>query len=461
MSKEKTYKFLSSTESFCPECKKLIQGKIIEENNKIYLLKYCNIHGITKILYEEDANFHKKKNVYDKNSTITKIETNLARGCPYDCGLCPSHDQHTCIALIEITEKCNLHCNICYANSGEGEHLSLDIIEKMIDFYQEAEYNQAEILQISGGEPTLHPDLIEIISYAKKSKIPFVMLNTNGIKLAENETFVEELSQFNQQGFEIYLQFDGLDNSIYKKLRKKDLLETKLKAIDNLIKYDIPITLVTTVAKGINDNHLGEILNFAMNKDCIRGVNFQPVGNFGRLDSYEPEDFITTSGILKKIQEQTNSLIQIDDFVPLPCNVEKVAISYLMKNDGSFSPIFRGKNIENYTSLIENTFLFTAENILKTAKENIKISNIFNGGCSCMDFFDNIKSFLPKGFLLKSQKEKKKYLDSSTFRISVNTFVDMYNFDLKSMQKECVHVITPELKRIPFSAYNMIHRNNR
>ncbi|MGF6905775.1 radical SAM protein [Fusobacterium sp. PH5-44] len=458
MQNEKTYKFISSTESFCPECQKLVHSKFIEEDNKVYLLKYCNIHGITRVLYEEDALYHKRKDIYDKNSSISKIETTIDRGCPYDCGLCPTHDQHTCIALIEITEKCNLNCNVCYANSGEGQHLSLNKIKKMIDFYQEAEYNKAEILQISGGEPTLHPNIIEIIAYAKTAGIPFVMLNTNGIKLAENGAFLEELSQFNQQGFEIYLQFDGLDNFIYQKLRGKNLLETKLKAIDNLIKYDIPITLVTTVAQGINDEKLGEILTFAMDKNCIRGINFQPVGHFGRLNSYNPDDFITTSGILKRIESQTNNLIQMDDFIPLPCNVEKIAISYLMKHDGSFSPIFRGRNLEHYTSSIENTFLFTAENVLKHAKENIKVNNLFTCGCNCIDFFNNIKSFLPKGFLLKSQKEKKKYLDSSTFRISINTFVDMYNFDLKSMQKECVHVITPELKRIPFSAYNMIHR---
>jgi len=461
MQKERTYKYLSSTESFCEECETLVQSKIIQEDNKIYLYKYCKVHGLKKVLYEEDAEYHTKKYIYDKNSTLTNIETELDKGCPYDCGLCPSHDQHTCIAVMEITDNCDLRCNVCYANSDLGKHLPLDTIKKMIDFYWTAENNQAEILQISGGEPTTHPDIIKIISYAKEVGIPFVMINTNGVRLSYDKEFLKELSQFNEQGFEIYLQFDGLNDNIYEKLRGKKLLETKLKTIENLIKYDIPITLVTTVMNDTNSNDLGEILNFAMNKNCIRGVNFQPVGYFGRLEDNLTYNPITLSGILQRIEKQTNKLIQMDDFVPLPCNVEKVAISYLIKNEDDFTPIFRGKNIENYTSLIQNTFLFTAENILKTAKDNIKISNIFNCSCSCMNFFDNIKSILPKGFLLKSQKEKKKYLDSSTFRISINVFVDMYNFDLKSMQKECVHIITPDLKRIPFSAYNIIHRKNR
>ncbi|MCJ7688322.1 MAG: radical SAM protein, partial [Clostridiaceae bacterium] len=140
-----------------------------------------------------------------------KVYSKVEKGCPYDCGssgICPQHDQHVCIALIEITTKCNLKCPLCFAVAGEGEFLSLDRIEKMMDFFIDSEYGQGEILQISGGEPTIHPDIIEIIRMAKSKNFKYVMLNTNGIRIAEDEEFASQLQQF-IGGFEVYLQFDG------------------------------------------------------------------------------------------------------------------------------------------------------------------------------------------------------------------------------------------------------------
>ena len=144
----------------------------------------------------------------------------------------------------------------------------------------------------------------------------------------------------------------------------------------------------------------------------------------------------------------------MSDFVPLPCNVERVAITYLFKNQKGFYPITRDRDLSEFKDSIGNTFMFTVEDTLKNFNEDSKIFNV----CKCCDFINDIKKYLPKNFLFMSKKEKMEFVDENTFRISVSSFVDRYNFDMKSVQKECVHVITPDLKRIPFSAYNMIHR---
>jgi len=341
---------------------------------------------------------------------------------------------------------------MCYARSRNSGDLALETIEKMMDFYMTAENGNAEVLQISGGEPTLHKDIIKIIEMARNKNFKYVMLNTNGLRIAEDEDFVRELAKF-RGGFEIYLQFDGLDDEVYTKLREKNLSNIKKRAITTLNKYNIPTTLVATIENNVNGHLCGEILVYGMNQPCVRGVNFQPVSYYGNL---RPEqDRMTLSGVLNRIEKQTAKMIKTSDFIPLPCNVERVAITYLFKDKKGFIPITRNNDLSEFKDFIGNTFVFTVEDTLKNFNDDSKIFNI----ASCCNLINDIKKYLPKNFILKSKEEKIKFVDENTFRISVSSFVDKYNFDMKSMQKECVHIITPDLKRIPFSAYNMIHRS--
>jgi len=447
------YIYHSYTKTLCNVCKKTIDGKIIYNDSGVYILKNCPEHGQFMELLEEDYKYHLKKARFDKPGTVTKPDTATKNGCPYDCGLCPSHDQHSCIALIEITKRCNLNCEVCFANGGSGKDLELDLIEKMMDFFMAAEDNKAEILQISGGEPTVHPDILKIIDMARNKGFKYVMLNTNGLKIAEDESFARELGKF-KGGFEVYLQFDGLNDEIYKALRGKPLVDIKKKALSNLAKYAVPVTLVCTVAGGINDKNLGEIIVYGMEEKCVRGVNFQPVAFLGRIDESKIRSRVTLSGVLNRIEQQTNKILQKEDFMPLPCNVERVALTYLLKGEDGFVPITRNKDMSEYKDYINNTFMFTVEDTLK----NLKDGNVSFGLSDCCDLVKEIKKYIPFGFMFKSKDEKIKFVDENTFRISVSSFVDIYNFDMKSMQKECVHIITPDFKRIPFSAYNMLYR---
>jgi len=452
---DRNYTYHESTVSICPKCMDRTSAKIIIKDNQVFIKKTCKIHGEQEEILEENAEYHLSKRQFDKAGTSCKTQTSINKGCPFDCGLCPDHDQHTCIALIEVTNNCNLGCSTCYAKSGNGKFLSLEKISEMLDFLIDSEGGEAEIVQLSGGEPTTHPEIIEIIELARSKKIRYLMLNTNGIIIAEDEEFVKKLSKF-KGGFEIYLQFDGFDPKIYSHLRGKDISKIKQKAIENLNKYDIPLTLVSTIEKGVNDQEIGDIIKFGMENKGIRGVNFQPVAYFGRLPQINTKDRITLSGIINKIEKQIPETFQKRDIIPLPCNVERVAVTYMVRGKkGKFIPITRDIKIKNYLPLIDNTFAFDADRILKN-----KAKEVFSAGgcCSCMEFIKDIKNIIPTSFLLKSKSEKLKYISENTFRISITSFIDVFNFDLKSMQKECVHIITPELKKMPFSSYNMFYR---
>ena len=449
---DRNYIYYEYTNSLCNDCEKVIPAKIVFKDNKVYINKHCPDHGEQLELLEHDIEYFKHKRDYDKAGTVTTIQTEVKNGCPYDCGLCPNHDQHSCINLIEITNKCNMCCNTCYANSGKGVDLDISTIEKMINFAVEAENGRGEILQISGGEPTLHKDIIEIIKIARQ-KFQYVMLNTNGIKIAEDEDFVKELSQFKGK-FEVYLQFDSFEDDAYNKIRGRSLKEIKKKAIENLNKYNIPITLVMTVERDINDSEIGKVISFGLDTKNVRGVNIQPVAFFGRNNgNVDRKNRVTLTNVINLIEEQTKKMIVKEDFVPLPCNVERVSLTYLYKTKDGFIPITRGENIKGYLPYINNTFTFKVEDALTNGKDVL-----FGSCCNPLRFLKDFKKFVPKEFMNWDINKRSEYVSDNTFRITITSFVDRYNFDIKSMQKECVHIVTEDLKRIPFSSYNMIYR---
>lgn len=449
------YLFMEFTNSLCPECMSVIPAKIVSRNGKVFLLKHCKEHGEQWEILEHDLRYHQRKRLFDKAGSSSSVQTSVNKGCPFDCGLCPMHDQHTCIGLIEITDHCDLECPTCYAASEKGNNsfLTLETVEEMLDFYVASEGGTAEILQISGGEPTTHPQLLDILRMACSKPVKCVMLNTNGLRIAHDEEFVQQLATL-KGNFEVYLQFDGFGDDVYLPLRGRELDQVKQQAIDRLTQHGIPVTLVMTVQNGINDHQLGQVFLYALQKKFIRGLNVQTMTFFGRYSPIDRLNRSTLSQTISKLSQQIGSMVTMDDFIPLPCNVERTGISYLYRNNGAFVPITRNVSVEDLVPLINNTFAFNIEDVMKNCRE------VFGNQlpCNCLSFLKNI---IPASFMLKNSQERTNYIDENTFRVSVHSFIDAYNFDMKSMQKECIHIITPDLKRMPFSAYNMIHRENK
>jgi hypothetical protein len=455
--RDRDHIFHSLTVSLCPICLTRVIAKVIIKDGAVYLLKRCSTHGEMMSIVEEDAKYYLSTPEYNKPGTTCKTQTEIEFGCPFDCGLCPDHEQHGCISLIEVTNFCDLKCPTCYASSGAGDFLTLGKIEKMMDFLIDSEEGEGEILQISGGEPTTHPKILDILRLAKSKPFKCVMLNTNGIRIAEDEEFAKALGEFRGK-FEIYLQFDGFKKSTYEDLRGKDLLATKKKAIQNLIKYKVPMTLVATVKKGVNDDEVGEIVKFGLDTKYIRGVNFQPIAYFGRLrDTTDPISRVTLTGILNRIEKQTKGMLLKSDFVPLPCHPDKIALTYLFKQKGKYVPITRKIDIRSKLSLIDNTLAFRAEDLLRKSLLGLWSASTVMSSAKAMK---ELSCCIPLDFGSLNQEERMEYVDENTFRVTVVSFLDGYNFDLKSIKQECVQFVTPDLKRIPFSTYNLIHRDH-
>jgi len=226
------YIYYDYTKSLCPTCLELVDAKIVFQDEKVWMHKHCKTHGDMRSMIADDVEYYKQIRNYNKQSEVPlKFNTKVHYGCPYDCGLCTDHEQHSCLTIVEVTDRCNLACPTCYASSAPnyGNHRTLEEIEKMFDVIV-ANEGEPDVVQISGGEPTVHPQFFEILDIAKSKPIKHLMLNTNGIRIAKDISFVEKLASY-MPDFEIYLQFDSFKPEVLEKLRGEDLTEIRKKRL--------------------------------------------------------------------------------------------------------------------------------------------------------------------------------------------------------------------------------------
>ncbi len=451
--KNRPYLFYDTTESICSICLMKISASIVIQDNKVFMYKMCPAHGTEKVLIADDADFYRLgREVYIKPPEMPqKFSTSFKYGCPYDCGLCSEHMQHSCLTILEINEKCNLKCPICYADSGPEKNIHRDLVTicKMLDAIVDAE-GEPDVVQISGGEPTLHPDFFTILKEAKKRPIRHLMINTNGIKLAQDKDFVRQLAEF-KPGLEIYLQFDSLDDDVLLQIRAAKLAEIHNRALENLNYYDISTTLVTTLVKNVNDHQIGDILEFAAKQSCVRGVTFQPLELAGRVSSFGLENRITLSEVRRKICEQSN-LFTLQDIIPVPCNPDALAMGYGLKLNQEILPLTRYVNPEILLSGKKNTIVFENDITLKEHVFKLFATNLSPEGMA--GNLSSLMCCLPD--VISPNLSYK-----NVFRVLIMSFMDVINFDVRAAKKSCVHIVQHDGKLIPFETCNIFYRGDQ
>ncbi len=449
----RNYIYYDYTISLCHECLKRIDAKIVFEDNKVFMLKRCPEHGNSKVLIADDVAYYKNIRNYNKASeTPYKFNTKTHFGCPYDCGLCPDHEQHSCLTIIEITDRCNLTCPTCYAGSSptHGRHRTFEEVKTMLDTIVENE-KEPDVVQISGGEPTLHPQFFEILDYAKSLPIKHLMLNTNGIEIAKNIEFVSRLKTYSPD-FEIYLQFDSFKEDALMSLRGAHLNKIREKAIENLNELNLSTTLVVTLQKGLNDDEIGKIIDYALQQKCVRGVTFQPTQIAGRLNNFNQEtNRITLTEVRRKILEQTE-LFTNDDIIPVPCNPDALAMGYVLKLNGNNIPLTRYINPSDLLDNSKNTIVYEQDQELHR-----KMFEIFSTGTST----DNASTKLHQLLCCLPFVEAPNLSYNNLFRIIIMQFIDAYNFDVRAIKKSCVHIVNKDNKIIPFETMNLFYRDDK
>lgn len=444
------YVFYELTRSICPTCKRVIDAQILLRDNKVYMRKRCPECGPFEALLYADAQAYTTFSRYNKPGTIPlAYGTEIHDGCPHDCGLCPDHQQHACLGIIEVNSVCNMDCPLCFADAKPGFNLSLPEVEEMLDDFVRTEGNP-EVVQFSGGEPTLHPQIIEFVQAAKDRGIRLVMLNTNGKRIARDDRFLEQLATVKPT---LYFQFDGFDSETYRILRgEPDILEEKLLALDRLAQAGINVTLVPAIERCVNEHEVGRIIDFAIKHPAIRGINFQPAFHAGRHGTHDPLNRMTIPDVLRLIEKQTSGKFKTSDFVPVPCCFPTCnSVTYAFIDGETVTPLPRIVNVHDYLDYITNRVLPDFSHEIRGALEGLwSSSSVAGSQKSAADLALACESCgLPASLTIGD-------VASHMIMIMLQDFMDPWTFNQKNLMKCCKEFLLPGGKQIPFCAYNTI-----
>ena len=415
--------------------------------------KWCPAHGIERVLIADDVAYYRSgREVFVKPPELPqRFNTPMHYGCPYDCGLCPDHMQHSCLTVVELTDRCNLTCPVCYAGSSTDhsqKHKSFEQVCAMLDAVV-ANEGEPDVVQLSGGEPTIHPQFFEILDECRKRPIRHLMVNTNGIRIATEEGFAERLAEYLPR-FEIYLQFDSLKPSVHQTLRGADMTRIRRQALEKLNALKISTTLVMTLKRGLNDGEIGDVIKFGLEQPCVRGVTLQPIQDAGRNEQYDVKQHrLTVSAVRRMIAEQTGIFTR-EDVLPVPCNPDTLAMAYALKVDGQVLPLTRYLDSQTMLSGERSTIVFEDDPALKEAVfKTFSTNHSPDSQARCLS---DLLCCLPQ----VSAPPNLKY--DNVFRVLIVQFMDAHSMDIRALKKSCIHMAQPDGKMIPFESFNLFYR---
>ncbi|MEW6473840.1 MAG: radical SAM protein [Actinomycetota bacterium] len=445
--------FLEYTKSICPVCKTVVDGQVNVRDQKVFLRKRCSEHGTFEALLYSDAELYLSSVRFNKPGTIPlETQTETKDGCPLDCGLCPEHKQHACLGIIEVNTACNLDCPICFADSGhqpDGFSLTVEQVESALDAFVRAE-GQPEVVMFSGGEPTIHPQILDLIRLANEKGIGLVTLNTNGIRLAHDRRFVVELAAIDPKP-RIYLQFDGLEERTHREIRGRDLRASKQQALDHCADAGLVVILVAAIERGLNEHEIGEIVRFGMAHPAVKGVAFQPVTHSGRHIAFDPANRVTNADVIHALADQLPDWFAVSDFVPVPCCFPTCrSITYALVDGDNVVPVTRLLNVEDYLDYLSNRVMPDAS--IRQALEKLWSASAFAGSPltdAKLDELGCVACGIDSPAVLDSLAEK-------VFMLVIQDFQDSYTLNVRQLMKCCVEEITPDGRIIPFCAYNSV-----
>jgi 7,8-dihydro-6-hydroxymethylpterin dimethyltransferase len=442
---------LGGTESICPRCRRVLGAELLVRGGAVVLSRTCPDHGPFEAVVYGDAGRYLEIQRFNKpGESPLERQTEVERGCPHDCGMCPEHAQHTCLGIIEVNTSCNLDCPICFADSGTGpqEHgysLTLGQVEGMLDTFVRAE-GEPESVQFSGGEPSIHPRILEMLGAAKERGIRLVMLNTNGIRLARDPRFAPDLAEL---GVHVYLQFDGFDEETQVAIRGRPLTEEKLRALDRCAEAGVSVSLAAAIERNLNEHEIGPILRFGVEHPAVTGVFFQPVTHSGRFRAdADPLNKLTNSDVIEAISAQLPEWFRDDDFVPVPCCSPTCRSATFALYDGSdLVPLPRLVDVEQYLDYVTNRAVPDLD--VRAALEGLWSAKAAGGSAPVAERLECVACATAIPAELRE-------VAASGFMVVIQDFQDPHTLDVEKLRKCCVSEITPDGRMIPFCAYNSV-----
>lgn len=453
-------KIFSHTTALCHICMQKVTARVIEKDNSIFMEKLCPDHGPLEVLISSDVEWYKNSMRYVKpGQEPLKRNVSEFKGCPESCGFCPEHQQHTCLPIIEINSACNMSCPICLKDFENQFEMSVEQFSSVIKNLIETE-GTMDIINLSGGEPTIHPKLEEIILAARKLGVEQITVSTNGKRLLHDK----ELRNFFKENKVIAaLQFDGFDDDAYRFIRGEALADTKQQIIRIFEDEGVPYSFVVTIAKGVNDNHITEITDQFFKSKAL-SIMFQPLTFTGSaLEIDEKKHRITTADIVKSAE--MSRFINEGDINPLPCShYSCFSLAYYFNlGNNKFLSLKNFFGEDEYLEIIKNKTLPDMDNIDHN-DVNQKIYQMWSdaGFCSCSltnEMMKKIKDILKQINEGGLSKQTKLELGKENMKaIYIHDFMDKYTLDFGRVRKCCNPYAKENITLVPMCSQNVFYQ---
>jgi uncharacterized radical SAM superfamily Fe-S cluster-containing enzyme len=472
-----------NTLSLCPECLAIIPAKEYEKDGKVFMTKECMDHGIFNDIVSSDVRiFHEMERWHFKDGRgFSNPQVTNATKCPTECGICNMHLTHTSIANIDLTGRCNLSCNICFADSNKYIYEpSFEEVYQMIKRLRETKPAPCTTVQYTGGEPTIHPRFLDIVKASKELGFTHIQVATNGIKFSDPE-FAMKAREAGLQY--LYLQMDGVTDEVFEKIRGRRLLETKLKVIESARKAGLRVIFVPAIIRGINDHQIGDLIRLAFeNLDVMTGISIQPIVFTGRYnEEHRLRERYTLADMILDVSRQTGFADPYNDWFSLNSGTPFVQLAEALTGAsvsnhtchphcGAMTLLFVDKN-RNAVPITRFLDLFNALKDIeaiasKTKKRHFKmfskpkILNVLHKhfkkeyapeGLTFIKFLHTLDGYADKKYTWTDEYKGHTY---KTFFIFGMHFMDNYNYDLQRIRRCAVHYSAVDGRLYPFCTYN-------
>jgi uncharacterized radical SAM superfamily Fe-S cluster-containing enzyme len=466
-------RILRYVNAFCPACADRplaevvrLSGWLAERDGRVWLERGCPSHGVIRTLYDEDPEIlayleewtaPTKAHMPDTPGNFAPVPEAYLRGLP------EMQTQHTCILLEDIAETCNLRCPTCFTDSSPDLRgiVPLEDVLANVDRRLARENGRLDVLMLSGGEPTLHPRLPELVKELTGRPITRILINSNGIRIARDDALLALLADHRDR-VEVYLQYDGLSEAASRHHRGADLRRRKAEAVRRLSAAEIFTTLVMTAALGVNDGEIGDVVRVALDTPYVGGVSIQPQFGSGRSPAIDPADRLTHTGVLARLGPQTDGLVGWRDLTALPCSHPHCcSIGYLVRDDSdawrSLTALVGHDRLKEHLGLVANRIadeelsremrIVLRESLLGLLSEQSSLSHprigdLWRDICESCDLGLSTLLTLASGALPGRRAKLRRLLAERVVRISVKPFMDLSTMIEERLTQCCVHVGT-------------------
>ena len=466
-SKTSPYTYLGMTVSICSRCHRSLAASVQERASRVFLTRTCPEHGRFRTLIASDAEwYHWAQRQTSPTLLLRQHQTEVRKGCPFDCGVCPEHQQNNALPAIDITDVCNLDCPVCFAHNLDRYYMSAEEMDRCLDVI-EASGTQVDALVLTGGEPTAHPRLVELIEQCyRRPFVPRVGIATNGIRIAKQEELAAELGRTKTY---VLLQLDSLVPEKNRVMRGKDMVRYREDALAHLARHGVTTVVLMTIIRGLNDDEVGEILTYALRQPFVGSFQAQTISYTGRGGSqmpFDPTEQATGTDLIDCVVEQSDGLLRRSDFLPmLHPHPSCIAVTYLLRlGDGSVVPFPRFTPPALYREAVRNQFIARPD---ERHEEFLRrtIDHVWAHADDIEDaprILDRLKDLLCALFSTEEpldDEQRMRIAERYVKNVLLHNMIDDYNFDAGVLRKCTSMQVTPDGRMIPHCAWRVLYRH--